>query len=405
MLTITLGEDVTRPFRQFRTSSDIFKGSIEQYIKYSQIIRKKPFDKTEQDGIRNNSAILNGWSAGDVFMRIREQDPQLGLGRPFFFLSHNPVVCGLMQSAALLKLQSGGIKIMNKSIYAASAAHLYNAARTEDCLPSRWPDMETLIDLYGRSDIFLGAPPKTISAYSHHHLVARGFSATNFAKDRSGEFEYSDRGARGLKVPKILETMQEFLCQSDATKTDINVDLMERFLHQTAHRKAAKNTGSSHRVSPLQLLILLEQVMEEEEAKLVFNYYALHYHCWMLLFKIYMELRDEFTAWLPSGKRNGNPNFLLHFLPPYIFGTMLKESGKKGGTKGGKDGTGEENILSRVGRVMDVYISEKAQDPSPTTVGVVDDSGLETEIEHGTQNGVCIHWGTSCDRLEGRVQG
>lgn len=404
MLTIVLGEDVTRAFREFKASSDTFKGNVEHYIKYSQIIRKKRYDESEQAAIRRNSLGLTEWTTDDIFMKLRETSPALdkdkGPAKPFFFLSHNPVVCGVMQCAALLKLQSGGIKIMNKSIYAASAAHLYHAVKNEGCLPSEWPDMKKLIDLY-RRDIFLGDKPKNISTYLSRYKIVRGASVTNWAVDNRGDFKYSDQGPRELKVSKIMETFEDFLCQTDATNHDINVDLLERFLHQTAHGQATQKKGKSNSVEPVQLLVLLEQCLKKEEAKLFFNYYALHFHCWMLLTKAYLELQDEFTKWLTAtlgpDVSKDNMNLLLYLLPPYIFDRMAEESSKKGSKKGNKkddkESAGEESIVSRVGRVMDAYISEEAQNPSPPADGVVDDSGLQTETEHGTQNGVCIHWG------------
>lgn len=395
MLIVALGEEVTRAFREFKASCDTLKDNTEYFIKYSQVIKKMHFDQAEQDKKRKNSALLNSWIINDIFMQQRKRHPELGPGRPFFFLLHNPVVCGLMQCAALLQSQAGGIKKLNKSLYAVSAAHLYNAARNEGDLATRWSDMENLIDLYGRGDIFLGAPPKTVSAYRHHHRMARGGSATNFARDHKGGYKHSVQNARFLKVPELMETFEKFLCQTDATRTDLNVDLMEKFLHQTAHSQGVQKDGSSHKLNPVQLLTLLEQCMEKEEAKLVFNYWTLHHSCWTLLFEIYRELKDEFTAWLDPETRGGNPNLLLHGLPHYIFDTLGKESGKKR--------AGKENILSRVGRVMDKFISQKAQNQSLTTVGVVNDEGLETETEHGTQNGECIHWG-KCDRPKGGVQ-
>ena len=325
---------------------------MDEYIKYSEVIRMKHFDPRMKIDIRMNSAHFKKWTSDDAFMQLREEH-DLGSTKPFFFMSHNPVVCGLLQCATLLKSQSGGITIMNTSLYAACAAHLYNAAMNEGHLEHQWPDMEKLVDLYGRSDIFLGAPPKTISAYGNHHLIFAGGSVRNFAKDRRKEFEHSDKGARLLKFPKIMETFDKSLCRTDATNTETSVDLMEKFLHQTAQRQVTQKKRSSHLLKPVQLLILLEKCMEDDEAKLVFNYYTLHRSCWMLLFAVYLELREEFKAWLPPERRDENPNFLLHYLPQFIFLKLAKERGKKGART--------ESILTRVGLVMDDYIAAKAQ--------------------------------------------
>lgn len=367
---------------------------MNEYIKYTEVIRKEHFDPKLKADVLMDSARLKKWTTDDALMQLREEH-NLGSTKPFFFMSHNPVLCGVMQCATLLKSQSEGISITNGLLYAASAAHLYNAAMNEGHLQHHWPDMEKLIDLYGRSDIFIGAPPKTISAYCNHHLISRGCSVRNFANNKREDYELSHKSNRLLKVPKIMETLDKLLCQTDATNTETSVDLMENFLHQIAQRQITQKKGSPHLLNPVRLLMLLEKCMEDEEAKLVFNYYTLHRSCWMLLFAVYSELQVEFKAWLSPARREGNPNFLLQLLPQITFFRLADECGKKGARK--------ESILAKVGRVMDDYIAAKAQNPSPTTVGVVDDDGLKTEFEHGTQNGICIHWGV-CDRLAGGHQ-
>ena len=352
---------------------------------------KMHFDEETKDAVRHDSVQLNAWANDDIFKKFRGGRPILGPGRPFFFLSHNLVMCGLLHCVALMRSQIGGIGLMNRTMYAVCAAHLYNAARNEGNLQSRWSDMEKLIELYGPSDIFVGAPPKTISAYASQHLIVIGCSATSFAKDKGGQIEASKKGARLFKVPKFIETLENVLRHEDAERTGISVDLMEKFLYQTVLRRRTQEKGSSCYLDPVQLLVLLENCMEEEEAKMVFHYYNLHFSCWMLLFKVYSELRQEFTAWLAPESRDLNANNVLHYLPAFIFGQLTEEENRKG--------PGKDTILSRVGRVMDDYIYKNAHDPSSTTLGVVNDDDLMTEIEHGTQQGECTHWGV-CDRMD-----
>ena len=361
----------------------------------SEVMRKEKLDHAEKIATREMSDRINGWVTDDVLMGLRENYPKLGPGRPFFFMSHNPVVCGLMQCVTLLSSQSKGISIMNASMFATCAAHLYNATMNENHLQSRWPDMDKLIDLYGRSNIFLGAPPKTASAYEKHYLIAQGFSIRNFAKGKNEKREYSNKGARLLEVPKIMETLGKVLRQTSTTDTDMHVDLVENFLHQTVDQQATQKKGSVRALNPVQLLMVLEHCMEKEEAKLVLNYYTLNRSCWMMLSAIYSEVEERFKASLPAQSRGQDPNSLLCHLPPFIFRTFAEESDKRGASK--------ETIMSRVGRVMEKYISSEVQNSSPTVVGVVNDNGIETETEHGTQNGECIHWG-ECDRMKKYIQ-
>lgn len=226
-------------------------------------------------------------------------------------------------------------------------------------------------------------------------MLAKGISTTNFAPEHTGVLKFSSQGPRQLKVSKILETFEKMLCQTDATKTDKDVDLMVKFLHQTASQQGTQKEGSCHILSPIRLLLHLEQCIEAEEARLVFDYWALNWSCWMLLFKVYKELEADFTR-LPVKLFETNPNDHLDGVVMILFGLLSSEIGKKGAA--------EDNVLARAGRVMDVYISQNLQSPNPTTVGAVNDDGSTTETEHGTQNGECIHWG-KCDGLKGGVEG
>ena len=357
-LTITLGAEVTRPFREFRASSKFLRSAIEDHIRYAEVINKKHFDPTENDDYREESVKLHKWTPDDFIMQLRNGHPELGSGRPFFFMSHNLVLCGLLQCQVLLASQKRGISEMNDLRYAMTAAHLYNAAMKEGHLQNHWPDMDKLIGFFGDTDIFLGAPPETIIAYKTQHEIASGVSLTSYAPDKKKPVVLKKDDRRLLKVPQITETLDEILAQRDATKTKMNVDLVEKFLHQTAHRQATRKNGLPHILKPVQLLALLDSCMEEEEARLVFDYHNLQSTCWMLLFAVYSELRVEFTACLPEEKHEDNPNLLLHLLPLFIFGVLVEQVEQvKKAKKSREKGPRVETILSRVARVMDQYIS------------------------------------------------
>lgn len=165
VLIIALGEEITRPFREFKASCDTLGVNNDLYIKNAQVASKRHFSKEKQDEIRKDRTELNKWITDDIYLRQRQSHPELGPANPFFFLSHNLVVCGLLQFATLLRSQRRGITIINMSSYAVALAHLYNAARNEGYLPSCWSDMENLIVLYG-NHIFVGGPPTKISAYA-----------------------------------------------------------------------------------------------------------------------------------------------------------------------------------------------------------------------------------------------
>ena len=358
--------------------------------------------------MRQKFHSIDTWISKDNFLELRQQQSDKCRGRPQFFFSHNPVVCGLFQFALQLNLQREGIRELNGSAYGMSMAHLYNAAQTEGNLTNNWPDMEKFIGFHGDGELFTGGRPRTVEQYLTQFLLVQGVSSQQFAKDRRHKgFKYAADGPRRLKTSEFAESFEKLLCKTDPTQTDLNVDLIETLLHRMAHSQSKKGKQEvirqswekSHALTPIQLLTLLEKCMLEEEPKLAFNYCAIFESSWHLLALIATELGTEFIDSLNSGApkhdRN-NINQCLHYLPQPIFAKLAKER------KRSKAVATKEDILARVARVIDDFVSKNAKDPSPTVIGVVNDQNLTTDFEHGTQKEgtekeVCIHWGRCKD--------
>ena len=404
MLNTVLGEHVTRPFRELKATGSVFRANVERQIKQIQVINKCNYTEEEMMIRRQRLHLVDTWISKDEFLRLRHCQPDLGSGRPYFFFSHNPVVCGLIQFALLLKMQRGGMSDLNDMAYALSMAHLYNAAQNEGHLTTNWPDMEKLIEFCGKTDLFIGAPPKNMEKYHSQYIMATGVSLQSFAKDRRIEdgIIYSKHSLRLLTTSNIVENFEKLLCKTDKKNIDIDVDLIETFLHRMAHNQSLKKEqGVIHKrweesraLTPIQLLTLLEQCMEEEKPKLSFNYFAFYQSSWQALASIVAELGPEYTEWLDlrSPRHNRNINYCLHNVPHFVFAKFSYEK-LQGGRKSGKAVATKEDTLARVACMIVDIVSRIAKDPSPTVLGTINDESLTTEFEHGTQDGLCIHWG------------
>ncbi len=398
MLNTVLGEHVTRPFRELKATGSVFRANVERQITLTQVIKKCKYTEEVKMVQLQRLHLVDTWINEDEFLRLRQNQPNLGPGRPYFFFSHNPVVCGLFQFALLLQMQRGGMSDLNNTAYASTMAHLYNAAQTESHLTTNWPDMEKLIEFYGKKDLFIGGPPKTVNQYLSQFLMTKGISSRQFAKARRDEgIIYSKHNPRLLKTSEIMENFEKLLCKTDKKEIDINVDLVETFLHRMAHTQSLKKEQGvihkrweeSHALTPIQLLTLLEQCMEEEKPKLSFDYAAFYQSSWRVLASIVAELGSEYTEWLDRRvpKHEKNINDCLKYLPHFVFEKL------QGGWKSGKAVATKEDTLARVARIINDVVSRIAKDPNPTVLGTVNDESLTTEFEHGTQDGLCIHWG------------
>ena len=178
--------------------------------------------------------------------------------------------------------------------------------------------MELLFENHDSAEIFLGGRPKTAKQYHDHSAMSRGLSPISFARDRlPAKGGKMGKKKRDLQVSEIVKTFEKLLCQTDPTKTDISVDLVEQFLHRTAHlqgmRKKKQDAlrdhwNKDHTLKPIQLLTLLEECLTEKESMLHFNYYACYKSCFLLLSSIEAEVHDEFNTYMSEFGSYGNVN-------------------------------------------------------------------------------------------------
>ncbi|CAF9939483.1 MAG: hypothetical protein ALECFALPRED_008148 [Alectoria fallacina] len=390
-LKLNPGKSVTRGFRELESTGRVFKNINERHIILAQVALKKKFSEDDKKLFRQNVGLVDKWILRDE-MRNACQRRRGKQGRPFFFLLHNPVTCGLFQSALLLKQQKTGMAGANAMQYIPSVAHLYNAAKNESLLNGLWPDMEELISLHGSDGIFLGQPPRDSAQYLSSYLIMRGFSAQTFANRRSNKnVKRSIKGPRLLKSSQLMDSFERLLCQSDPSDSDITVEYIETLLHRIARSRTTQSQkardlqgqwGTSKSLDSVQLLMLLEECIAAEEPKLTFNYNALNEQCFLILATIELTTKGMFARWVSkSAGPIHNMNRYQHLLPMFIFCRDYNNI-----------------ILSMAGRTMQDFIQRRCQVPSEKANGVVSDEGWEgLEEEHPTHNGDCLHWG-KCDK-------
>ena len=356
-------------------------------------MRRRYTAEQEQNAVSGWFQVIDTWVCKDTILELRQKQPSLGTGRPHFLFSHNPVLCGLFQFAALLSLQRVAILELNATGYGLSMAYLYTAALTGH-ITNIWPDMEKFIE-YNEGRLFPAGLPKTVDQCIWNFLRVKGVSAVSFGKDhRSNKaFKQANNNLGQLETSEMMKSFEKLLCKTE-DNTETNADFIETLLHRMARTQSMKKKEQglirlrwqkSHTLTPIELLKLLEQCMAEEEPKLVFDYFAIYQSSFLLLASIKVALGNEFTDWLDDQclDHDSNDNRLLRHLPQFVLERF-----------------NENDILARVGYVIEDFVSRRAKHPSPSIAGAVDDQNLTTEFEHGSQNGICIHWGR-CERTGG----
>ena len=123
-----------------------------------------------------------------------------------------------------------------------AVAHLYNALKQCGYLPDdcEWEDMNLLIQIHGRQDIFLGNFPKTMEDCTKRLALFQGVSPQTFARNRrkgGSRVIFSKSGGRLLKQASPIASIfrDRFLSDGDV---DLSVTAVEVLLgRRSAERK------------------------------------------------------------------------------------------------------------------------------------------------------------------------
>ena len=377
VLTTRAGPTLGLTLQEVTATADVYGFSIEPHIQCFPEIERVTFPETS-------------WIDRDEFLELRSLG-NITISRiPSPFLPQIPVVCGNLQCGIFAKSQSDEITKFKRSPLGTAAACLYNAVRNEGYLNLQWRDMELLIENYDSAEIFEGQPPEDAKEYYKHFAMSiDSYHVKRFGKKRESQ------------VSEIVKTFEKLLCQTDPSKTEMSIDLVEEFLHQTAHlqgnvqlhgmRKKTQDVlrdqwNKNRTLHPIQILTLVEECLTINEPMLDFNHYAFYKSCFLLLRLLEEELHDElntFKSNLPFALQNNLDEdsrwlSVMVLLDFQDFEFILT------------DGQPREKMLVRVAGVFKKFLLRYPGQPDGKMTQIPDHDGV--------QNGMCIHWG-SCKWL------
>lgn len=246
--------------------------------------------------------------------------------------------------------------------YVRAMAHLYNALRCEELISVPWRDMEEFITLHGDEYHVKNDISEELTSNLSRLCLSEGLPIKALAKHprKTSKLSTKSREPSHIKPSKIIGTLDDMLCPPKNASTEITVDQVEATLVAMAKRETIKNVkgdplyaqwNKHHRLSPSQLLMVLEECLIEETPKLSFNYYALHRICFKLLHVIENPIHDQFMGWIPDPPGPKANRFLnLPMLTHYLF-----EHDKQ-------FGSGEKPMLKMAARVIEGFLSKAEND-------------------------------------------
>lgn len=318
----TVGQGFRDMRRQFREMSDMLKRrkEIESRIfppdwtqnkeNMAVALQKALEDLSKEDPMEKNRIVM---------------ERRLGRSHtPSRFMKRAPMLCGTFLFQFKLYYQELGFDLANSWCTIMSAAHLVTACRHYDTLSQvpnlkPWPDIDFVMDMHGKEDLFGGKMPRNIDESMTAFLDMRGWS-----REVQGAMKYygtdkpipkwlrnvstdaplvRDSGPRGLKDhSQIIPIFFRKYCGSSTLGTRLDVKSIENLLADVTHdlqrpkykgRKLRRERKhKSPKYSVVQLLSIIEAGLKMETSSIHFDYVSMHLRCIQFLKKVKMGAHD-----------------------------------------------------------------------------------------------------------------
>ncbi|KAI9738395.1 MAG: hypothetical protein M1834_008898 [Cirrosporium novae-zelandiae] len=373
-----LRENVSKGFQELRLAGLRTRKILDDHF---QLSRSLPYPgtwpKRNDRGLEQIKEMIDFWITRDNLYEVKKHAaPVQSMDhQEFSFYERHPLVCGLLMFNVNLKMQEAGITFVNAWGTVVYLIYLLNAVQQTGVVTLNWPDMEKLIQFHGEERIFFGAKPKTVEdSYKKACLtmgVAPGAISFRGGTKRPDSLNHiiSKSGPRGLKDTSIVsEVFKSRYCNNGSI--DISVYNIEKLLNELTNADATTKahrprTGElllqrqwekSHKMSSLQLLAALRERLEDEENRLIFNYFGLHRRCIELLRSLRTELHDKLVQY--NGPQYIENESQLPCIPLYVLLAAMN-SGKAALQMGIKSVMTHSLMLTRSGNLMKEFLEKK----------------------------------------------
>lgn len=335
----TLGSQLVEPLHQLQRTARAAKSTIGTVFSSLEFrsgnhVLKTPFSGT----LRAIEDCILRDVLGELRKRMfgsEEDGADLG---PYFLLSHQPIICGLLNLAITVRMRSQSESLAFVSASLSSVAHLYNALRKSSALNLPWPDMNLFICIQTPAKLFIGNIPRTSEDCYKRYILSLGVSIQNMSKERisclknrripsAGRLVMSEKGLRDWRYKSPLMEMleQRFLVWKPRTD-DMIYRLEEVFeaesrSHQASEPEALTQFEGNTPTRNTQLLRAFQTVMCQESPALEFDYIAMHFRCLKLLRRLKSWLAEE-TASLSKGNFDESRN-QLPLIPEFVMQQIM----------------------------------------------------------------------------------
>ncbi|KAF4953549.1 hypothetical protein FGADI_5885 [Fusarium gaditjirri] len=261
---------------------------------------KEGFDWFLDDPLRKVKTMVN-----DNNYTRQEGWLHLARAKKWRILRRSPVIAGLALYYHRAEMHEAGLKVTNAWGSLILPGHLYNALRKEECAKGTWLDMQTLFNMLGEEQFFVGGRPDKVSDYAKRFMLQIGVSAAAFTNNRRRGTKWS------LKISRVL--VHDF---SQRVPQFIKVSRTESEGKGKSQRTVPP-AEQEIRISPVGVLSSLVMAMKGEVNELAFGYLPMHRMSWKIL-------RATRARCEPYLKEIYGPDFTIkEWELPFIIGHIL----------------------------------------------------------------------------------
>ncbi|KAL8805106.1 MAG: hypothetical protein Q9200_005561 [Gallowayella weberi] len=403
---LTLGADVWRPFEDLRLLVERIRRENEDYVKGTDNAVMNESDREEQQRVINTNDLR---ITEDRMLRVRKRcfkivpDYEYAAEnqKPFFLLSHHPLLSGSMAATLALEWHHSSTAYADVWFQVTAVLHLYSALKQEHCLSTPVPPLEELEDMYQLEKVFFGGRPTGAQAYRNHYLLAMGYSIQWFAKNKrkaSQRFSHKSKSKRARHLgelrplPQLLKKLNPWLPDTSVTLPPLSeVKKLVGEWYATRHGGNPPKSGSRQDdvlSDPVTFLAALSECIAEEQPRLDFEYFRALDLCWRLLRRVEASPRIRKPFREDYNIKDSDPINYLSCLPAFIFERNLEDP--------------QGLWMQSVGETVDKFFREEQAKEQPADLEISDESTsmryapgykMGGDIYHPEQNGKCCHIG------------
>ena len=306
--------DVAWAFDDLCQGSELIAANIEKVLEFNVEAEVTHLSRAQDEILSKIVRLVRQWTEQDVvsiLINLGARSRNTSIARnhmpPYYLLGRDPVWCGTLLYSFRMVAHEAAITLANSWYCILATAHLYNSLRQSDLLTCQWEDMERVISMHGRDNLFIGSAPTTFKDCLKRFAIATGMRASEFAPNHHrAELSTSYLKWRQLKqLTPVSSLFAGRYCHADG-RTHLGPNDAIKALRQ----KASEESADIYQMSPgddiCDIIEKLRLALEHETTQMTFKYFGMHILCSKMLRQLHVSLGADIFNWLEEYRDDRN---------------------------------------------------------------------------------------------------